>query len=155
MLSKTTFCSDSFACYRRKDLIAIGGFKRDLILGEDAQIAARLILSNKKIAYVADALVYHSHDYTLSEEFKRYFDIGVLHARESWLLRSLGKPEGEGLRFVSSETRYLWRHSPFSLPEAALRTLLKYMGYRLGQSERRLPVWLKRRLSMHSSYWSL
>ncbi len=24
---KTTFCSDSFACYRRSDLLAIGGFK--------------------------------------------------------------------------------------------------------------------------------
>ena len=70
---KTTFCSDSFACYRRSDLLAIGGFKSDLILGEDAHVAARLILADKKIAYVAEAQVFHSHDYSVTQDFRRYW----------------------------------------------------------------------------------
>ncbi|HBP78238.1 MAG TPA: rhamnosyltransferase, partial [Halomonas sp.] len=54
---------------------------------------------------------------------------------------------------VLSEIRYLWRHAPWRLPEAAIRTLLKYAGYRLGKAEARLPLALKRRLSMHRGYW--
>ena len=152
---KTAFLSNSFAAYRRQALIEAGGFPHGTILSEDMIAGARLLKAGWALAYQSDACVYHSHNYTLLEEAKRYFDIGVLHSREPLLLRSLGKPEGEGWRFVNSEIRYLWRHAPFSLPEAALRTLVKYMGYRLGRMERRLPVWLKRRLSMHASYWSL
>ena len=151
---KASFCSDSFACYRRTDLITIGGFKHDLILGEDAQVAARLILSNKKIAYVADALVYHSHDYTLSEEFKRYFDIGVFHAREAEIFGQFGGVSGEGLRFVKSELRYVCQKRQFLLVfSVIIRTLAKYIAYKIGRYERVLPLGLKRFLSMHRGYW--
>ena len=90
----------------------------------------------------------------MTQEFQRYFDIGVFHARESWLLESFGKPEGEGGRFVRSELRYLGRHAPWLIPSALLRTILKYSGYRLGRMEQRLPLWLKRRCSMHKGFWA-
>ncbi|PKG54791.1 glycosyltransferase [Halomonas sp. MES3-P3E] len=152
---KAAFLSNSFAAYRRQALIDVGGFPHGTILSEDMIAGARLLNAGRALAYQADACVYHSHNYTLLEETKRYFDIGVLHAREAWLLANLGNPEGEGVRFVGSEMRYLWRLSPFSMPEAALRTLLKYVGYRLGRIEHRLPLRLKRRLSMHHRYWTL
>ena len=120
---------------------------------EDMMAGARLLQQGWKLAYCADACVQHSHNYSLSAEFKRYFDIGVFHHQEQWLLAWLGKAEGEGKRFVLSELRYLWRHAPWRLPEAAIRTLLKYAGYRLGKAEARLPLALKRRLSMHRGYW--
>lgn len=150
---KTAFLSNSFAAYRRRALIDAGGFPHGTILGEDMVAGARLLEHGWTLAYRAEACVYHSHNYKLAEEAKRYFDIGVLHARETWLLQRLGKPEGEGARFVRAETRYLWRHARRRLPEAWLRTLLKYAGYRLGRAERRLPAWLKHRISMHSGFW--
>ena len=151
---KTTFCSDSFACYRRTDLMAIGGFKRDLIFGEDAQIAARLVLANKKIAYVAQALVYHSHDYTLAQDFKRYFDIGVFHAQETEIFSQFGSVSGEGLRFVKSELRYVCQKRQFLLVfSVIIRTFAKYAAYKIGRYERLLPLGLKRFLSMHRGYW--
>lgn len=150
---KTAFLSNSFAAYRRQALIEAGGFPHGTILSEDMIAGARLLQHGWKLAYCAEACVYHSHNYSLSEETKRYFDIGVLHAREAWLLERLGKPEGEGARFVRSEMSYLWHHAPWRLPEAGLRTVLKYAGYRLGRVERHLPLWLKRRLSMHRRYW--
>lgn len=151
---KTAFLSNSFAAYRRQALIEAGGFPRKTILSEDMIAGARLLQHGWKLAYCAEACVYHSHNYSLAQETRRYFDIGVLHAREAWLLERLGKPEGEGARFVRSEAGYLSRHAPWRLPEAGLRTLLKYAGYRLGRMERHLPLWLKRRLSMHRRYWS-
>lgn len=151
---KTTFCSNSFACYRRTDLLAIGGFKRDLIFGEDAQIAARLILANKKIAYVSNALVYHSHDYTLIQEFRRYFDVGVFHAKEADIFRHFGNVSGEGVRFVKSELGYVCQQRQFILVfNVIFHTLAKYMGYKIGRYERFLPLGLKRFFSMHRGYW--
>ncbi|MEN8169037.1 MAG: glycosyltransferase [Pseudomonadota bacterium] len=151
---KTAFISNSFAAYRVTALDEVGGFPRDVILGEDACVAARMLMKDWSVAYCAEARVYHSHDYTIFEEFRRYFDIGVFHAREHWLLDEFGKPEGEGGRFIRSEMRYLWHNAPGLLPEAIARTFFKYFGYRLGRIEQRLPVAVKRLLSMHRRYWA-
>lgn len=150
---RTAYLSNSFAAYRRSALLSVGGFPDDVIFGEDMCVAARMILSGWKVAYRADAAVHHSHDYGMLQEFRRYFDAGVMHAREPWLLEQLGKPEGEGLRFVRSETAWLSRHAPHLIPSAWLRTLLKLAGYRLGRVESRLPPRLKRRLGMLRGYW--
>lgn len=150
---KTCFISNSFAAYRVTDLLAVGGFPSDVILGEDTCVAAKLILAGKKVAYVADATVYHSHDYTMLEEFRRYFDTGVLHAQQPWLLRSFGGATGEGKRFVISELKYLARHAPFLIPSAMIRTVLKLLGYRLGRIYTDFPLSWRIKLSMHKGYW--
>jgi rhamnosyltransferase len=150
---KTIFISNSFAAYRCGALRAVGGFPADTIFGEDTVVAARLLLAGWKIAYTADAMVYHSHSYTWAQEFHRYFDIGVLHARECWLLEQFGQTGGEGKRFVFSELRYLWRRHAVVIPSALIHTAAKFAGYRLGRIEARLKPRLKRRLSMHHSYW--
>lgn len=150
---RACFLSNSFAAYRLADLRALGGFPPDVILGEDMVVAARALLAGKRVAYVADACVYHSHNYSAWQEFQRYFDTGVFHAREPWLLRAFGGAQGEGLRFVLSELRYLLRHAPWRLPQALVRTVCKWAGYRLGRLEAHLPVALKKRLGMHRAYW--
>jgi rhamnosyltransferase len=150
---KAIFLSNSFAAYRREALLSVGGFPTNVIFGEDTITAARFLFAGQKIAYVAEAKVYHSHSYTWRQDFKRYFDIGVLHSRENWLLKEFGQTSGEGRRFVVSELGYLWRRSWWLLPSALIRTALKLFGYRLGKLERKLSVKWKRRLSMHSAYW--
>ena len=151
---KTVFLSNSFAAYRRADLLAVGGFPCHLIMGEDTYVTAKMLLAGKKVAYCADATVFHSHNYNLLEEFRRYFDAGVLHAREPWIRDQFGGAENEGLRFVNSELRYLLGRNPFLIPSAILRTLLKFVGFRLGLQEERLPMAVKRRLSMLRAYWA-
>lgn len=150
---KAAFMSNSLAAYRTEALAAVGGFPADVILGEDTIVAAKMLMAGWKIAYQADAQVYHSHDYSYLQEFRRYFDIGVMHTRESWMLDAFGAPEGEGGRFVRSELAYLFKHAPWLIPSAFLRTGLKYLGYRLGRAERWLPLRIKRGLSMHRGFW--
>jgi rhamnosyltransferase len=150
---KAIFLSNSFAAYRRRALDEVGGFPSHVIMGEDTVTAARFLLRGWQVAYVADAEVFHSHPYSGLDEFKRYFDTGVLHSRESWLLDEFGKTNGEGLRFVQSELSYLVRHNPALIPAALWRTVLKFGGYRLGRLENRLRPALKRRLSMHHRFW--
>ncbi|HEY9127554.1 MAG TPA: glycosyltransferase [Acidobacteriaceae bacterium] len=150
---KAIFISNSFSAYRVAALQAVGGFPRDTIFGEDTITAARLLKAGWKIAYVAEAQVHHSHSYTWRQEFRRYFDIGVLHSREHWLIEEFGGASGEGARFVRSELRYLWPRHWWLIPSALIRTALKLVGYRLGKIESHLPIGLKRRISMNRGYW--
>ena len=150
---KACFLSNSFAAYRVADLMAVGGFPSSVILGEDMSVAARLLMAGKRVAYVADACVHHSHNYSVLQEFRRYFDTGVFHARSPWLLQTFGSAAGEGLRFVRTELAYLWRHAPAWIPSALLRTAAKLAGYRMGRLEAFWPQWFKRKCSMHQGFW--
>lgn len=151
---KTCFLSNSFAAYRLADLLAVGSFPLNVILGEDMSVAGRLLMAGKRLAYVAEACVYHSHNYTLLQEFQRYFDTGVFHARTPWLLKAFGGAGGEGLRFVRSELAYVWRQAPVWLPVALASTFAKWLGYKLGRHEAHLPLAINRWCSMHKGYWS-
>jgi rhamnosyltransferase len=150
---KACFMSNSFAAYRVADFQAVGGFPSSVILGEDMSVAARLLMAGKRVAYVAGACVHHSHNYTALQEFRRYFDTGVFHARSPWLLQTFGSAGGEGLRFVRSELAYLWRHAPVWIPSALVRTAAKLAGYRMGRLEAMWPLWFKRWCSMHKGFW--
>ena len=150
---KTAFLSNSFAAYRKEAIEEVHGFPQNTILSEDMCVAAKMLLANWRVAYVANAMVYHSHDYTMIQEFKRYFDIGVFHARESWIQKNFGKAEGEGKRFVMTELRYILKHCPYRLFEMALRDGMKYLGYCLGKKERKIPNAWKKKLSMFPRYW--
>jgi rhamnosyltransferase len=131
---RSIFFSNSFGAYRRTALQQAGGFPRELNFGEDTVVAARLLQSGWRIAYVSDAQAYHSHAYSCRQEFRRYFEIGRLHGNESWLLRDFGNASGEGRKFVRSEIQYLCRRAPWLIPEALLRTGLKYLGYQRGRA---------------------
>lgn len=152
---KTCFSSDSFSVYRRTALEAVGGFPRDVIGSEDAYVAARMLLGGFKVRYAASAEVYHSHDYRLLEEFRRYFDIGVFYGREPWIRQAFGNAGGEGKRYVLAELRALREAGALHrVPEVLVRSAFKLLGYRLGHLEHHLPNALKQRLGMFSTYWT-
>jgi rhamnosyltransferase len=151
---KTAFLSDSFAAYRKEALKTIGWFKDGLIVGEDMYAGANLLQHGYAIAYCTEAEVYHAHNYTPIQEFQRYFDIGVFHTREVWLLDTFGKTEGEGGRYVRSELNYLLKkHAYFLIPEFLIRNSMKFIGYKLGKQYQKLPKKLVKTLSMHTSWW--
>ena len=151
---KCAFFSDSFGAYRKEAIKSVGFFKEGTIVGEDMHLAARLLLSGKKVAYAADAAVFHSHNYSIIEDFQRYFDTGVFHAKESWLIEKFGKAEGEGKRYVLSEFRYLLDNRAYlQMPLFFVRNAMKLFGYKLGKSYEKLPKEAAILLSMHKSWW--
>lgn len=150
---RTSFCSNSFAAYRIVELRAVGGFPADTIFGEDALAVSQIILKGGLIVYAADAAVVHSHEYSVVEEFRRYFDIGVMHSRAHDLLGKFGSARSEGFSFVKNELTYLSKTSPLHIPEALVRTGAKYVAYKMGSVEKWLPLSWKRPLSMHRRYW--
>ncbi|AIR68703.1 MULTISPECIES: glycosyltransferase family 2 protein [Dickeya] len=151
---KTVFTSNSFAAYRAKTFHELGGFPSNTILSEDMYLAAQAVLAGYRVAYVADAAVKHSHNYTPVEEFKRYFDIGVFHCDEKWIREEFGGAGGEGKRFIFSELRYLMKENNYLwIPRACVHNALKIAGYKLGQHYRKIPHGLIRKLSMHKRFW--
>ena len=129
---KTAFTSNSFAAYRQEALLRAGGFPQSCAMGEDMIAAARILLQGGTVVYAAQARVIHSHRLTMAEETRRYYGIGRMHAQQRPLLARFQSPESEGKRFVRSELVFLSRHAPWRIPEALLRTVIKYSAYRWG-----------------------
>lgn len=150
---KTVFSSNSFSAYRTDVFRELGGFPSNTILGEDMYFAAKAVLAGYKIAYVADSGVKHSHNYSILEEFKRYFDIGVFHHDEPWIRKNFGGAGGEGKRFIFSELNFLLKNAPTWIPLACVNNFFKIIGYKLGQSYSKLPNSLVKKFSMHKGYW--
>lgn len=97
----TAFCSDSFAVYKIKDLLAAGGFpKTDF--AEDMLAAAKIILMGKKVYYNADAEIIHSHPYSIKTEYMRGRAIGKMHKENKWLIDTFGRAESKGKELLGS-----------------------------------------------------
>lgn len=152
---RKAFLSNSFSAYRVDFLKSIGAFPKHLILGEDSYVAAKALLGGKQVAYVADAQVYHSHNYSALEEFKRYFDIGVFHSSQPWMIEQLGRVEGEGVKFALDQLMFILKQGKITwLPRSVAASAAKYLGYKLGKCHKKIGVKWSRRFSMYKSYWN-
>ena len=150
---KTAFMSNSFSAYKVDDFQRIGGFPTDTILCEDMFFAAKAIQHNLKTGYCSEAAVRHSHNYSIIEEYKRYFDIGVFHQDEPWIQKKFNAVSSEGNRFIKSEVIYLMRHNPLLIIKAFMNNVAKLIGYKIGLRYKNLPLSVIKKMSMHRNYW--
>lgn len=150
---KVFFCSNSFSAYRKTSLDAVGGFPSNSIMGEDAIVAGKMLISGYKKAYAATAAVYHSHSYTIKEEFKRYFDTRVFHEQNRWLTQAFGTPTGEGLKYLKSEIKYAIANDFKSLFKSLVSLGAKWLGYHNGRYYTKFSTKTLKKLSMHKHYW--
>ncbi len=151
---KALFCSNSFAAYRAEALAKAGGFPENLPMGEDLAVTGRILEAGYTSVYMAEASVYHSHNYSAAEEFRRYFDIGALLRVDPWLRQRTLKSGGSGLRFVLGEFQYMLREGSLTdLAGIVPRTLAKYAGFQLGRRYETLPIEFVKRCSMHKYFW--
>ncbi|MEM7734522.1 MAG: glycosyltransferase family 2 protein [Deinococcota bacterium] len=154
---KTFFLSNVSSAFLRAPFEEVGGFPERTILNEDMLITASLLKAGYAARYVAEAAVWHGHTYSVSAQFKRYFDIGVSITQADMLPTDLAS-SGEGLRFVRGQLAFVWQKIGVRgllgpLPRVIVESAAKWLGFQLGQAEAVLPVNLKRRLSMHVSFW--
>jgi len=141
----------------RKPLLEEFPFASDIVIAEDLEWCARLLLAGHEIAYVPESVVRHSHDYSLADALKRYFDQGAA-AERSFMAGGRSAPatvRGDGIRFVRGELGWLWRSGrrraiPYTLAHEATR----FAGFQLGVHHRHVPRALRSRISRTSVYWS-
>lgn len=151
---KTFFFSNVCSAVRADAFWDVGGFPERVIVYEDALLCAKLLRAGYKVKYTAEARVYHSHNYGLLQQFKRNFDMGVSVGQAGSLLEG-ASTSGEGLRFVVGQARYVVEAGSYlSLLRVFVEAAVKLTAFTLGKRERWLPPAVKRRLSMHSSFWN-
>ncbi|MDP6634991.1 MAG: glycosyltransferase [Phycisphaerae bacterium] len=150
---KTFFFSNATSAITKHAFEAIGEFPENVVVNEDMLFSARLLKAGLTVAYQADAHVFHSHNYSLVRQFKRYFDIGAFTAQASGDLSGVGtNRQGrefvfQQLRFLLSAKKYLW------FLRACADNCLRYLGFTLGRCHKYLPKRLRKRLSMHPEFW--
>ena len=150
---KTYFCSNVCAMYRRDIFREVGGFEKHTIFNEDMIFAARAVKAGWRIAYAADACVYHSHDYTAREQFHRNFDNGVSQAQHPEIFDGVSS-ESEGMKLVKKTVSHLCGiGKPWLVPGLIVDCGARYAGFFLGKHYRSLPAGLVLRCSMNRDYW--
>lgn len=151
---KTYFCSNVCCAYRREIYEELGGFIKHAIFNEDMLYAAKAIQAGYKIAYVAQARVIHSHNYTCGQYFHRNFDLGVSQADHPEVFQDIPS-EGEGMRSVRGAAACLRRQKLIrKIPGLFLQSACKYMGYWLGKRYQKLPRGLVLRCTANREYWA-
>lgn len=150
---KTYFCSNVCCAYRRDVYDKLGGFVRQAIFNEDMIYASKAIQNGYGIAYVAEAKVYHSHNYTCKQQFKRNFDLGVSQAEHPEVFAEVPS-EGEGIRSIKATMKYLrsMKQGKY-IPKLVLHSGCKYLGYILGKNYKRLPDKWIMAFTMNREYW--
>ena len=150
---KTYFCSNVCAVYRKKSYTQLGGFVTRTIFNEDMIMAAQIIKSGYKVAYVADAQVIHSHEYSMKQLLQRNFDLAVSQTDFPEVFQDI-KSTDEGLRYVKKVIRYLIESSNHLLiPRFLCESGFKYVGYKLGSIYKSLPMCVIKKITMNPNYW--
>lgn len=151
---KTFFCSNVCAAYRRDVFDSLGGFVNRAIFNEDMLYAAKAVEAGYGIAYVSQAMVYHSHNYTYRQQFRRNFDLGVSQADHPEVF-AVYPSESEGIRLVKSTVAHLKKKGMWNkIPSVIIQSGFKYMGYLMGKRYRRLPGRIVTACSSNREYWS-
>ena len=151
---KTYFFSDAASAVQRTAFWAMGGYPDWVIVNEDMVLCAKLLQAGHTIAYQAEAQVYHAHEHTLMQTFRRYFDTGVFFKQAAHVLVD-AKSGGEGVRFAQQQIRYLWRERKWRwIPRVVIELPVKFIAFHLGKQSERLPLSWKRRLSGQTAYWN-
>ncbi|EJQ53185.1 hypothetical protein IEE_00229 [Bacillus cereus BAG5X1-1] len=146
---KTFFCSNVCCMYKRilfED--PYNGFPQKVILNEDLILASKVILEGKNVIYTSTAKVFHSHNYNLKQQFKRYFDIGMAFESTNYLLEHVSN-EKEGARMIKKQANFLWKENKKMLVYATVENAVKLVAYKLGKVHKIIPVSLKRKLSAY------
>ena len=148
---RDVFFSNVSSAARRNELLR-HPFDESLVMSEDQQFARDLLLAGLEVAYAADSVVLHSHNYTFLGALRRYFD-SAFSLTQIFRRHDLSQSARMGSSYLRREASMMLRNHPLLLPRYAAYVLAKTLGTVLGHFADRLPLCLVRRLSLHSAYW--
>ena len=127
------FASDACSAYNREIFIKVGGYAGyDIMMSEDALYSKIILDAGYKKRYCADAIVEHSHKYTLKQLYKRYYDTGVFQSQVTFFKDV--KMEGSGMKLAMYVLKQALKHFDIPvlfrwLPDMAAR----YLGIKKGK----------------------
>jgi rhamnosyltransferase len=130
---------------------------QEVEMGEDQFWAKDIILAGHKKAYEPQAAVYHSHNYGIWNQFKRWFDEFRQHKKNQnyvgvsgvWKIPFLAlRLWFNDIKYIRSQSEYnLWQKIYWSI-WIFFMDLARFCAEYLGGRYDKLPIWLQNRLSM-------
>lgn len=111
---KAFFASNVCSAYRRSAYFAAGGFESPIVTNEDMLMAAGFLAAGYKIAYCAEAQVFHSHNFNLKQQFVRNYNIGIFMRRYANAFRGVST-SSEGRKLVKYVLSHLLKEKHFLL----------------------------------------
>ncbi|MHA6483043.1 glycosyltransferase family 2 protein [Paenibacillus sp. strain BS8-2] len=150
---KTFFCSNVCSAIPKAVFVQQGGFQEPVMFNEDLFMSAKCILDGRRVAYRAEAIVKHSHNYSIRQQFNRYFDNGISMKMNRWITM-YSAVGAAGSSLVKQQARALIASGHIHLlPKLILDSAAKLVGYKLGLHFNKLPKRIVRKLSMHPRIW--
>lgn len=150
---KTFFCSNVCAAWRRDKYLELGGFVKKTIFNEDMIFAGKLVQAGGLIAYCSQAKVIHSHNYSAMQQFRRNFDLAVSQTMHPEIFGGISS-ESEGIRLVKQSLGYCLKiGKPWLMIQVVTQSAGKFLGYKLGQRYRKLPMKIIMKCTMNPSFW--
>jgi rhamnosyltransferase len=142
------FISDVCSAMKKKVWKKIR-FDESIIMAEDKKWAIDVLRDGYKLVYEPEAVVYHSHDYSIISAFKRRFDDGVAMRQ----ICGSGGVASKGLSFLFSEIRYLQKNHKIWIPYALVYNIARFAGVALGKNYGIIPNALRKTMSKHKKWW--
>lgn len=150
---KTFFMSDVACMYERATFERLGGFSAPAVFNEDMLFAHRLITAGFAVYYNGDACVYHSHNLSLKDYFKRNFDLGASQAMHPEVFETISS-ESEGKKMVKEVIKKLFSTGRWYLvPLFILQCGAKYLGFKMGKKYDQYSIEKRRKLSSNPYFW--
>ena len=151
---KAYFCSDVCAMYNTSIYRSLGGFKAPAIFNEDMVYAAGALDAGYAVSYCADALVYHSHNYTGRQYYRRNFDLGVSQADHPEIFERFNV-KGTGMQLVRKSLAQICRSgTPADIIRLVYYGGMKYLGFRKGKNYRKLSLKSCLKHTSDKEYWN-
>lgn len=95
---KAFFSSDASSAIRRDVFIKLNGYDgKNMPTNEDMYITYKLIMNGYRIKYCADSVIYHSHNYGIKENYRRYYDTGKFFKQNKYLNKYKVTKTGAGM----------------------------------------------------------
>lgn len=133
---KAFYSSDACAAYDRKKFLELGGFDGKVFrVSEDMYFCRKALLAGYAIRYCAESVVTHSHNLTIRQLYRRYYDIGLFFAQNPEFCQYKSTDSGLSLAFYILGQAL--KHFDFPvlfrwLPDMAAR----YLGMRKGKRQK-------------------
>ena len=151
---KAYFCSDVCAMYDTSIYRSLGGFKAPAIFNEDMVYAAGALDAGYAVSYCTDALVYHSHNYTGRQYYRRNFDLGVSQADHPEIFERFNV-KGTGMQLVRKSLAQICRRgTPADIIRLVYYSGMKYLGFRKGKNYHKLSLKSCLKHTSDKEYWN-
>lgn len=130
---KAFYMSDACSAYRRTAYLKIGGFEHPILTNEDMLIACHALKNGYKTVYDPNAYVYHSHNFSCKQEFKRNKDVARFMAMHKDEFDGINV-DGEGMKLVKYvSVRLLKQFKIISFIHFGFICIAKFAGNRSGR----------------------